>query len=106
MPAPPARLQLRFHKAALKEFSRLEGAAKQTFKNKLEKLVSRAEKPSPKHALHGFPPGYYKIKLRRAGLRLVYKYEAENLVILVVSVGMRERSIVYQVAKARLEGKL
>lgn len=106
MPEPTVRLRLRFHREALKEFERTEGAAKKAFKKKLEKLVSGAEKPSPKHALHGFPPGYYKIKLRRVGLRLVYKYDGENLLILVVSVGMRERNIVYEVARARLEGKL
>ena len=75
------------------------------FRKKLEKLVARRELPSPKNALHGLPPGYFKIKLRKAGLRLVHYYDGENLVILVIAAGKRDRNIVYEVARARIEGK-
>ena len=106
MSAQATRLRLRFDEDALKEYQRIETSAQRAFKKKLEKLVSGKEMPSPAHALHGFPRGYYKIKLRRAGLRLVYHYDGQNLVILVIAVGKRERNIVYEVARARLEGRL
>ena len=85
MPAPPIRLTLRFDEDALREYQRTETSAQLAFKKKLEKLVSGKEMPSPAHALRGFPRGYYKIKLRRAGLRLVYHYDGKNLVILVIA---------------------
>lgn len=88
------------------EFQSIEKSARSAFKKKLAKLVSGAEKPTPKNALYGFPKGFYKIKLRKAGLRLVYKYDGENLTVLVISVGRRQRNLVYEVAKARLEGML
>ena len=103
--APPD-LVLLFDEDALKEYRRIDVAPRKAFGNKLKKLATRREQPSPKNALHGFPPGHYKIKLRNAGLRLVYHYDGENLVILVIAVGKRERSVVYEVARARLEGRL
>jgi mRNA interferase RelE/StbE len=103
--APPD-LTLLFDVDALKEYRRIDAAHRKAFGNKLKKLATRREQPSPKNALHGFPPGYYKIKLRNAGLRLVYHYGDENLLILVIAVGKRERNVVYEAAKARLEGRL
>ena len=43
----------------------------------------------------------YKIKLRGAGYRLVYRVEDERIVILVVAIGKRERGNVYDSAKHR-----
>ncbi len=98
-------MKLQFHKDALKEFERLEKNFREIFKKKLAKLLSGEEQPSLAHALHGFPSGYYKIKLRKAGLRLVYRYDGKNLVVLVLAVGKRERNIVYEVVRKRLETK-
>ncbi|MBN3186368.1 hypothetical protein H4F65_09925 [Pectobacterium brasiliense] len=44
----------------------------------------------------------YKIKLRSAGYRLVYQVFEHEIVVLVLVVGKRERSEVYQTAKDRL----
>ncbi len=98
------RLSLKFDRDALAEFKRLDPSSKRAFRKKLEKLVLGHEKPVPKNALHGFPPGFYKIKLRKAGLRLIYKYDGAELIILVIAVGKRERSVVYDVARGRLRG--
>lgn len=100
----PSDLELLFDVDALKEYQRIDAAHRKAFANKLKKLATRREQPSPKNALHGFPPGYYKIKLRNAGLRLVYHYDGKKLVILVIAVGKRERNVVYEAARARLEG--
>ena len=57
----------------------------------------------PGDALHGMKD-CYKIKLRGAGAgagagyRLVYRVEDERIVILVLAIGKRERSSVYEQA--------
>nr|WP_304610592.1 type II toxin-antitoxin system RelE/ParE family toxin [Phyllobacterium sp. T1293] len=54
----------------------------------------------PNAALHGMPD-HYKIKLRQAGCRLVYRANDETITVLVVTVGKRERSEVYNLARKR-----
>jgi mRNA interferase RelE/StbE len=44
----------------------------------------------------------YKIKLRRAGYRLVYQVRDNELVVSVVAVGKRERNQVYKAAIRRI----
>ena len=43
----------------------------------------------------------YKIKLRSVGYRLVYAVEDERMVVLVIAVGRRDRSEVYEIARKR-----
>lgn len=105
MSAKRGKMRLLFHAEALKEFKRADNPIRSAFRKKLEKLLSGEELPSPAHALHGFPRGFYKIKLRKAGFRLVYQFDGKDLVILVIAVGRRDRDIVYEVARARLEGR-
>jgi len=45
----------------------------------------------------------YKIKLRSSGYRLVYQVQDSKLVVLIISIGKRERSIAYKLAKNRLD---
>jgi mRNA interferase RelE/StbE len=52
-------------------------------------------------ALHGMP-GHYKIKLRQAGYRLVYRIGDGRLTVVVVAVGKREYQDVYERAAKRL----
>ena len=106
MAKDPPNLVVYFDEDAQKEYERLEKAHRASFARKLKKLATRREQPSPKNALHGFGPGYYKIKLRKAGLRLVYHYDGKRLRIIVIAVGKRERNIVYEAVRARLEGRL
>ncbi|GBH19445.1 mRNA-degrading endonuclease RelE [Pseudomonas syringae pv. actinidiae] len=47
-------------------------------------------------------PDHYKIKLRSAGYRLVYRVEDDRVVVTVVAVGKRERGDIYDSAKDRL----
>jgi len=100
-----SRLKLQFVKEALKEFRKIDRTSQIAFKKKLAKLVSCKEFPSSKHALHGFPHGYYKIKLRKTGLRLVYHYDDGRLIVLVIAVGRRERNLVYETARWRLKNR-
>ena len=47
-------------------------------------------------------PGCYKIKLRSAGYRLVYRVDDEKVIVTVVAVGRRDRNLVYKLAAGRL----
>jgi mRNA interferase RelE/StbE len=46
-------------------------------------------------------PDCYKIKLRELGYRLVYRVNRDAVVIVVLTVGKRERSEVYEIARKR-----
>lgn len=47
-------------------------------------------------------PDCFKIKLRTAGYRLVYRVEEQRITVVVVSIGKRERGAVYNKAKDRV----
>lgn len=51
------------------------------------------------------PPltGCYKIKLKRAGVRLVYEVEDKHLVVYVLAADKREDNAVYDSATARVK---
>ena len=89
---------LRFHPAALKEWRKLGGTLRAQFK---KKLAERLETPRiPADALHGVAD-HYKIKLRSAGYRLVYRVEDRTIAVVVIAVGKRERGAVYRTATGR-----
>ena len=90
--------KLEFLPCALKEWGKLGHTLQQQFK---KKLAERLESPRiSADALHGMPD-CYKIKLKAAGYRLVYKVIDERIVVSVIAVGKRERSAVYDQAKKR-----
>ena len=47
--------------------------------------------------------GCYKIKLLKASVRLVYQVKDDQVVILLITVGKRADSIVYDEAKKRIK---
>ncbi len=96
------KFALRFDARALAEWRKLDKQIQIQFKKKLSKLISGEEAPSPKAQVFGLPPGYYKIKQRSSGYRLVYRYEDKRLVIIVIAVGKRNRNIVYDIARIRV----
>lgn len=89
---------LQFLPSALKEWEKLGGPIREQFK---KKLAERLQHPrTPKDALHGLRD-HYKIKLRDAGYRLVYRVEDRAVTVTVVAVGKRERNRVYKDAARR-----
>lgn len=93
-----AEYEIEWDPKALKELRKLDGAIRLQV---LKKLQERQSGPRvPGDALHGMKD-CYKIKLRGAGYRLVYRVEDERIVILVLAVGKRERSTVYEQAGKR-----
>ena len=89
---------LDFLESASKEWRKLDGGIREQFKKKLKE---RLENPRvQKDQLHG-ARDRYKIKLRRAGYRLVYQVMDSEIVVLVIAVGKREGSAVYDTAARR-----
>jgi mRNA interferase RelE/StbE len=92
--------ELQFLPSALKEWQKLGATLQMQFKKKLrERLV---QPHIPGDGLHGMP-GHYKIKLRGAGYRLVYRVEESRVTVTVVAVGKRERNAVYKAAQNRTD---
>lgn len=89
---------LQFLPSALKEWGKLGSPIREQFKRKLAERLERPRVPSD--ALHGMTD-HYKIKLRSAGYRLVYRVDDKVLTVTVVAVGKRERSAVYDKARKR-----
>lgn len=90
---------LRFHELALKEWKRLDATLQAQFKKKLRERLENPRIPSA--ALSGMKD-CYKIKLSAAGYRLVYRVDEDTVYVTVISVGKRERMIVYKNAKGRI----
>ncbi len=90
--------RLEFLPSALKEWDKLGATLREQFKKKLAERLTRSRVQAD--ALRGMPD-HYKIKLRAAGYRLVYRVEDERITVVVLAVGKRERSEVYEAAKKR-----
>lgn len=90
--------KIKFLPSALKEWKKLDNSIQTQFK---KKLAERLEKPHiASSKLSGFE-NHYKIKLRISGYRLVYEVIDNELFVLVVAVGKRDRNRVYKKAKKR-----
>ena len=90
--------KLEFVVSALKEWEKLDQGLRQQFK---KKLAERLDTPRIEASLLKGMPDCYKIKLKSSGYHLVYKVLDEEIVVLVVAVGKRERNAVYKTAIQR-----
>lgn len=90
--------ELEFSEKAWKEWQKLGPTLKEQFKNKLQERLVNPHVPADRLSGLGYA---YKIKLRSAGYRLVYRVVDEVLVVTVIAVGKRERGSVYQQARKR-----
>ena len=90
--------ELCFLEEALEEWRRLDRAVREQFKKKLVERLAFPRLPSAKLAGH---PDRYKIKLRSIGYRLVYEVRDQQLVVLVVAVGKRDKNAIYKAAERR-----
>ena len=91
--------RLAFLEDALKEWERLDPSVKTQFK---KKLAERCESPRVPSARLSGAKDRYKIKLRKAGFRLVYEVQDEVITVVVVAVGKREKNAVYKIATRRI----
>jgi len=90
--------KLEFIRDAFKEWKALDTSIQNQFKKKLAERLQNPEVPSAR--LIG-SQNRYKIKLRGAGFRLVYEVHQQEVLVLVVAVGKRERNAVYKSAAKR-----
>lgn len=81
--------ELAFLDEALKEWRKLDPATRAQLKAKLAERLDHPKVPASR--LHGGKERY-KIKLRSAGYRLVYEVRDQELLVLVIAVGKRERN--------------
>ncbi|QCJ69078.1 type II toxin-antitoxin system mRNA interferase toxin, RelE/StbE family [Providencia heimbachae] len=90
---------IKFRDDAVKEWKKLGVTVQRQFAKKLKSLIENPHIPSAK--LGGLP-NCYKIKLKASGYRLVYEVIDNELIIIVITVGKRNRNEVYDIAKDRL----
>lgn len=98
---PGTKYQLAFKTAALAEWNALDGSVKELFRSALKKRLDNPRLPGS--LLKGDLKDCYKIKLAKAGYRLVYAVQDYHLIVLVLSVGKREDSRAYRSAIGRLQ---
>lgn len=98
------KYRLLFLPSALREWQKLDGSVKEPMRKLLRKRLNNPHVPGG--ALHGALDGYYKIKLEKQGLRLVYAVEDDALVVVMMAVDRREDSLVYRSAVARIVEKV
>lgn len=83
--------ELEFKESALKEWHKLDSSIREQFKKRLsERLVA----PRVESARLSGLPDCDKIKLRDAGYRLVYQVCDGLLLVVVIAVGKREKTLV------------
>lgn len=80
--------KLKFLPTALKEWKKLDNSLKTQFKKKFAERLEEPHVVSTK--LSGFE-NHYEIKLKGRGYRLVYEVVGEELILLVITVGKREK---------------
>lgn len=90
--------KLEFLPSALKEWEKLGHTIREQAKKKLREHLSLPRVQAD--ALRELPD-HYKIKLKASGYRLVYRVEDERVVVVVVSVGKREKAAAYRSAFKR-----
>ena len=90
--------KLRFHELAWKEWGQLDVSIKAPLK---KKLLERLQAPRNLAAALAGMPDCYKIKLRQAGYRLVYRVDDDVVFVTVIAVGKRDKSAVYDTAAQR-----
>lgn len=92
--------ELEFETNALQEWHKLDSTISSQFKKILNKRLINPHNQSSK--LHGELKNAYKIKLKSSGYRLVYLVEDHKLIVLVLAVGKRDKSLVYKQAAKRI----
>lgn len=91
--------RLLFKIAARKEWDKLDSSVRVIYKKRLTERLKKPRKESTR--LCGMKD-CYKIKLRRAGYRLVYQVRDKELIVSVIAVGKREKNQVYKAAIKRI----
>jgi mRNA interferase RelE/StbE len=88
-----------FRPRAKKRFDKLDKAVQRQI---ARKLLERCDNPRVPSAALAKLPHCYKVKIKKPGIRLVYLVRDAQLILLVLSVGLRERGEAYEDAELEL----
>ncbi len=102
-PTRKYKYRLFFVPSALQEWRDLDRWVKEPLRKLLRKRLDNPHVPGG--ALRGALEGYYKIKLRKQGYRLVYCVEDDVLIVMVMAIDKREDGVVYRSVLARFAEK-
>jgi mRNA interferase RelE/StbE len=91
--------KLVFKEEAKKEWDNLDATVRSIF---AKKLKERMQHPRIESSRLSGMKDCYKIKVNRAGFRLVYQVRDKDLIVAVVAVGKREKNLVYKIASKRM----
>ena len=95
---------LGFLESSYKEWNLLDNSIRQEFE---KKLITRLQNPrNVGSALTGNLRNCFKIKSHRYGYRLTYLVEEDSNMVIVLAIGKRERSDVYDKTLLRLSNLL
>ena len=100
-----SKFNVKLRTEAEKELKELDGSVKILVKKALKKLTERADEiGEPLGHKHGFNlTGCRKVKLKKAGIRIVYQIIGEKLEIVeIIAIGDRSEFEVYEDAYRRL----
>ena len=92
--------ELGFLESALKEWETLDKSIRVEFERKLHQRLNNPKIASS--ALKGNLNSCYKIKSAHTGYRLTYLIDEESKLLVVIAIGKRERSAVYESTTIRL----
>jgi mRNA interferase RelE/StbE len=92
------KYNLEFLTQALKEWKALDKSIQTQFKKKLQE---RLDNPHVLASKLSGDNNRYKIKLRSVGYRLVYEVIDDELVVVIIAVGKREKNKIYEAADSR-----
>jgi mRNA interferase RelE/StbE len=99
----PVKYEIRFHPAALKEYEKLDHSIAGMVDKKLKDLEERAAEIGK--PLSGNLAGYREIKLRDAGIRIIYEIIEDEILILdivyILAIQKREGEQVFKTAIQR-----
>jgi mRNA interferase RelE/StbE len=93
------KFKLKFLPTALKEWGKLDGSIQAQFKKKLTERLNEPHIAASQ--LSGFE-NHYKIKLKAGGYRLVYEVIDQEICVLVITIGKRDKNEVYKQARPLL----
>ena len=92
--------KLKFLPTALKEWKKLDRTIQTQFKKKLKERLKSPHIHGSQ--LRGFK-NHYKIKLMASGYRLVYEVIDDEICVLVIAIGKRNKNKVYKQAQKRAD---
>ena len=92
--------KLRFLPTALKEWKKLDKTIQTQLKKKLKERLKNPHVHGSQ--LRGFK-NHYKIKLVTSGYRLVYEVIDDEICVLVIAVGKRNKNKVYKQTRKRAD---